>query len=74
MTPPGDDLGAAEVEVDGVGEVVLHDADGVLDGAPERLGVVGAELHDQGTVALARLQRSLKEIIGTVFMYSRTRI
>ena len=74
MTPPGDDLRAAEVEVDGVGEVVLHDADGVLDGAPERLGVVGAELHDQGTVALARLQRSLKEIIGTVFMYSRTRI
>ena len=59
MTPPGDDLWAAEVEVDGVGLSVGHHADGVLDGAPEGLGVVGAELHDQGPVALARLQRRL---------------
>ena len=44
VSPPRDDLWAAEVEVDGVDAVGQH-AHGVLDGAPERLGVVGAELH-----------------------------
>ena len=61
VAPPSNDLRAAEIEVDGVGEVVgPHHADGVLDGAPEGLGVVCAELHDQGPVALAGLQRRLK--------------
>ena len=61
VAPSGNDLGAAEVEVDGVGEVVRpHHADSVLDGAPEGLGVVCAELYDQGPVALAGLQRRLK--------------
>ena len=61
VAPPSNDLRAAEIEVDGVGEVVgPHHADGVLDGAPEGLGVVCAELYDQGPVALAGLQRRLK--------------
>ena len=69
MAPPGDDLGAAEVEVDGVGDSVGHHADGVLHGAPEGLGVVGAELHDQRPVALAGLQRRLKKSEQCLFRF-----
>ena len=64
VSPFGDDLRTTQVKVDCV---AVNQADGVLDGPPEDVRVVGAKLDNEGSV----LGTSLEHLLSVLFVSNK---